>query len=134
MRCCGHVNSFNPEEPNRRRKIWHVYILCNFSFYSGSLRKWLAKRDKPDTKVMVHAASNEEDRRAMDGKTDRRTAEIHQFPLGRRAASKVVRDHRVGSAAVLPVARLQARAQVPVVEFGGCWYHDAAMQDGSSKR
>jgi hypothetical protein len=55
------------------------------------------------------------------------TAKIYQFPRGGRASlhgQRLVKQ----AAAIVPVART-AR-----VEFGACWYHEAAIQDVEGMR
>jgi hypothetical protein len=66
----------------------------------------------------------EKGQREMTEIIPRQTAKIIQFPTERRA----------GKGNVQPVSRSVAeRPAVATVESGGGWYHDAAIQDASTR-
>jgi hypothetical protein len=55
----------------------------------------------------------------MTSMSDRGSAKIYQFPVGGRSASRASR------AAVVELTA----ANLPKIEFGGSWYHDAAIEE-----
>jgi hypothetical protein len=71
-------------------------------------------------------AMNQE-RRTMNAKTERPTAKLYAFPVGGRAYAGANPIETQSSVAAVP-------EDIVAGDFGGCWYHEAAIQDGKLPR
>jgi hypothetical protein len=66
------------------------------------------------------------ERRAMTTQLSRPTAKIYTFPSGGRAPPSHYREVRK-STSHATAARTAHDERVAKVEYGNCWYHDAAV-------